>query len=69
MGTEATMNVDLTKLARKILRDGDMSPEVLRDEAEIDLMMEQQQQQQNVQQVAQQILQESQQGNNQNNQT
>ena len=69
LGEQALANINITKLARKILRDGDMSPEVLRDEAEIDLMMEQQQQQQNVQQVAQQILQESQQGNNQNNQT
>ena len=31
-------DVDLTKLARKILRDGDMSPEVLRSEGEIEEM-------------------------------
>ena len=56
LGAEATMNVDLTKLARKILRDGDMSPEVLRSEGEIEDMKEQMQQQQTLQQVAQQFV-------------
>ena len=66
LGSEATMNVDLTKLARKILRDGDMSPEVLRSESEIEDMKEQMQQQQALQQVAQQFINQNQ---NQNNQT
>ena len=57
LGAEASMSVDLTKLARKILRDGDMSPEVLRSDAEIEEMKEQMQQQQQLQQVAQQFLQ------------
>ena len=57
LGEEATMSVDLTKLARKILRDGDMSPEVLRSDAEVEEMKEQIQQQQQLQQVAQQFLQ------------
>jgi hypothetical protein len=64
LGSEATMNVDLTKLARKILRDGDMSPEVLRSESEIEDMKEQMQQQQALQQVAQQFI-----NQNQNNET
>jgi len=66
LGNEALANINVTKLARKILRDGDMSPEVLRDEAEIEEMIAQQQQQQNIQAVTQQLLQA--QPNNQNNQ-
>ena len=54
----------MTKLARKILRDGDMSPEVLRSESEIEDMKEQMQQQQALQQVAQQFI-----NQNQNNET
>ena len=64
LGTEATMNVDLAKLARKILRDGDMSPEVLRSESEIEEMKEQLQRQQSLQQVAQQFLNQNQNNNN-----
>ena len=64
LGNEATMNVDLTKLARKILRDGDMSPEVLRSESEIEDMKEQMQQQQALQQVAQQFINQNQNPNN-----
>ena len=58
------MNVDLAKLARKILRDGDMSPEVLRSESEIEEMKEQLQRQQSLQQVAQQFLNQNQNNNN-----
>ena len=54
----------LTKLARKILRDGDMSPEVLRSESEIEDMKEQMQQQQALQQVAQQFINQNQNPNN-----
>ena len=68
LGSEATMNVDLTKLARKILRDGDMSPEVLRSESEIEEMKEQMQQQQALQQVAQQFINQNQ-NQNPNNET
>ena len=58
LGAEALLNVDLTKLARKILRDGDMSPEVLRNENDIEEMKVQLQQQQNLQAVTQQVMQQ-----------
>lgn len=58
LGAEATMNIDTTKLARKILRDGDMSPEVLRSETEVEEMAQQLQQQQQLAQAAQQVLQQ-----------
>tara|TARA_B110000503_G_C7114432_1_gene399663 strand:- start:154 stop:1665 length:1512 start_codon:yes stop_codon:yes gene_type:complete len=67
LGQEAMMNIDLGKLARKILRDGDMSPEVLRSEREIKVLIEQQQQQNALQQVTQQLV-AQQDPNNQNNQ-
>lgn len=67
LGQEAMMNVDVVKLARKILRDGDMSPEVLRDEADINEMKEQMQQQSQLQQAAQ-LLAQQQNGNTQDNQ-
>jgi hypothetical protein len=67
LGQEAMLNIDLVKLARKILRDGDMSPEVLRSDREISDLIERQQQQAAVQQVAQQLMNE-QNNTNQNNQ-
>jgi len=67
LGQEALMNVDLTKLARKILRDGDMSPEVLRSDDEIEEMVTQMQQQQTLAQAAQQIVENSQQSPEQPN--
>ena len=51
LGPNALVNLDLQKLARKILRDGDMSPEVLRTEAEVQETLEQQSQQEQSQQL------------------
>jgi len=45
-------------LARKILRDGDMSPEVLRSENDVNEMKENMLQQQQLAQAAQQVIQE-----------
>ena len=58
LGNEAVMNIDTTKLARKILRDGDMSPEVLRSENDVNEMKENMLQQQQLAQAAQQVIQE-----------
>jgi hypothetical protein len=51
LGPNALLNVDLQKLARKILRDGDMSPEVLKSERVVQEEIEQQAQQQQNQQL------------------
>ena len=56
LGGEAAMNIDTAKLARKILRDGDMSPEVIRTESDVAEMQEQMQQQAQISQVAEQVL-------------
>ena len=58
LGPEATQNVNVQALARKILRDGDMSPEAIRTEQEVKDIQEQAQQQQQaqvLQQFAQQL--------------
>jgi hypothetical protein len=63
LGPNALVNLDLQKLARKILRDGDMSPEVLKTEAEVQETIEQQTQQEQAQQLqalAQQLQQQNQ---------
>ena len=51
LGPNALLNVDMQKLARKILRDGDMSPEVIKSEMEVQEAIEQQNQQQQQQQL------------------
>ncbi len=51
LGPNALVNLDLQKLARKILRDGDMSPEVLKTEAEVQETLDQQSQQEQAQQL------------------
>tara|TARA_R100000278_G_scaffold5721_1_gene8620 strand:+ start:3952 stop:5502 length:1551 start_codon:yes stop_codon:yes gene_type:complete len=59
LGPDAMMLVDMKKLAKKILTDGDMSPDIIRTEREIAQMQEQMQQQmaQNqLMQGAQQLL-------------
>jgi len=43
LGPEAMINIDTQALARKILRDGDMSPEALRTERQVQEVLEQQQ--------------------------
>ncbi len=45
LGPEATINVDTQKLARKIIRDGDLSPEAVRSLREVEQIKQQQQQQ------------------------
>jgi hypothetical protein len=55
MGPEALAHIDIPKLARKITRDGDMSPEVLLDEDEVAQKLQAQQQQQFLQQAQQAI--------------
>ena len=58
LGPEAMMNIDTQALARKIIRDGDLSPEAVRTEREVKALIEQQQQQmqaQQMMQVAQQL--------------
>jgi hypothetical protein len=58
LGPDAIRNVDLQKMARKILRDGDMSPEVIKSESEVQEELEQvaqQQQGQQLQQLAMQL--------------
>jgi putative NADH-flavin reductase len=63
LGPNALVNLDLQKLARKILRDGDMSPEVLKSESEVQETLEQQSQQEQAQQLqalAQQLQQQNQ---------
>jgi hypothetical protein len=51
LGPNALINVDLQKLTRKILRDGDMSPEVIKTETEVEETLEQQSQQQQAEQL------------------
>ena len=61
LGPDAIRNVDLQKMARKILRDGDMSPEVIKSESEVQEELEQiaqQQQGQQLQQLAMQLQQQ-----------
>lgn len=58
LGPEATQNVNIQALARKILRDGDMSPEAIRSETqvqEIQAQAQQQNQAQALQEFAQQV--------------
>jgi len=57
LGPDAIRNVDLQKMARKILRDGDMSPEVIKSESEVQEELEQVAQQQQGQQLQQLALQ------------
>ena len=52
LGPNALLNVDLQKLARKILRDGDMSPEVINSEMQVQEEIEKQQQAQQQQQLS-----------------
>ena len=64
LGPQALLNVDIQKMARKILRDGDMSPEVIKSEAQVQEELEQQAQAQQAQQlaeVAQQMQEQNQQ--------
>jgi len=51
LGPNALVNLDLQKLARKILRDGDMSPEVVKSESEVQETLDQQSQQEQSQQL------------------
>jgi hypothetical protein len=53
LGPDAMMQVDVAKLARNILREGDMSPDVIRDLREVEQMKQQMQQQQQLQGMAQ----------------
>ena len=53
LGPEAMVNIDTQALARKILRDGDMSPEALRTERQVAEIQEQQAQQMQAAQLAQ----------------
>lgn len=62
LGPDAIRNVDLQKMARKILRDGDMSPEVIKPESAVREELEQQaqaQQAQALQQLAGQLQQQA----------
>ena len=52
LGPNAILNVDLQKMARKILRDGDMSPEVIKSEMQVQEEIDQQSQQEQGQQLA-----------------
>jgi len=52
LGPDAIRNIDLQKMARKILRDGDMSPEVIKSEMQVQEEIEQQAQQQQGEQLA-----------------
>jgi len=64
LGPQALINVDLQKMARKILRDGDMSPEVIKSEAQVQEELEQQaqaQQAQALQELAGQLQEQNQQ--------
>jgi hypothetical protein len=45
LGPEATINIDTQKLARKIIRDGDLSPEAVRSLREVEQVKQEQQQQ------------------------
>lgn len=53
LGPEAMVNIDTQALARKILRDGDMSPEALRTERQVAEIQEQQAQQMQAAQLTQ----------------
>ena len=53
LGPEALVNINIQKLARKIIRDGDLSPEAVRTEKEVKGILEQQQQQAQAQQMMQ----------------
>ena len=53
LGGEALQLIDLQKLAKKILRDGDASPEIVRTDQELRRMAEQQEQQQMFNETAQ----------------
>ena len=55
LGPEAVAQVDIQALARKILRDGDMSPEVLLDPEAVQERLQQQQQAQMLAQAAQSL--------------
>lgn len=57
LGPEALVNVDLKKLARKILRDGDMSPEVVRTDDEVNEILKQQQEQMQLNEITKQVQQ------------
>ena len=57
---EALMQIDIAKLARNILREGDMSSDVIRDLREVEQMKQQMEQQQQLQGMAQQITNEQQ---------
>ena len=60
LGPDALAQVDVAKLARNILREGDMSPDVIRDLREVEQMKQQMAQQQQVQGIAQQLTNEQQ---------
>ena len=60
LGPDALMQVDIAKLARNILREGDMSPDVIRDLREVEQMKQQMAQQQQLQGMAQQLTNEQQ---------
>lgn len=60
LGPDALMQVDVAKLARNILREGDMSPDVIRDLREVEQMKQQMAQQQQIQGMAQQLTNEQQ---------
>ena len=55
LGPDALMQVDMAKLARNILREGDMSPDVIRDLREIQKIKQEQQQQQQLTAMQEQI--------------
>jgi hypothetical protein len=55
LGPEAMVNVDLNKMARKLLRDGDMTPEVVRTEEEVVKILEQQKQQMQLNEITEQV--------------
>tara|TARA_B100000029_G_scaffold117531_2_gene110742 strand:- start:8884 stop:10413 length:1530 start_codon:yes stop_codon:yes gene_type:complete len=60
LGPDAIAQVDVAKLARNILREGDMSPDVIRDLREVEQMKQQMAQQQQIQGMAQQLTNEQQ---------
>ena len=58
LGPEAVAQINISALARKILRDGDMSPEVILDEQQVQEKVQAQQQQQLLQQATESIQQQ-----------
>lgn len=60
LGPDAIAQVNVAKLARNILREGDMSPDVIRDLREVEQMKQQMEQQQQIQGMAQQLTNEQQ---------